>query len=122
MYINEKDIKKSFIIPIYNCQVDVIMADDVEEIALQAGYKEECSGYDGLTLHYPSNPSIYCVIFRNKTIDAGVIAHEALHLTSKVMLACDIKYDSDNIEPFNYLHGYIVNKIHKLLKIKLKKT
>lgn len=106
--------KGTFIVPIYNCQVDVFVTKNVEEVALKAGYNEDCVGYEGLTLSYPSNPSIYCVIFRKKTIDALVIAHECFHLTSKIMKACDIKYDVDNTEPYAYLHGYLVNELTKI--------
>ena len=82
--------KKSIIIPIYNCEVDVFVAESVEEIAKKANYHEDCIGYEGLTLSYPSNPSIYCLILRKSTVDEGVIAHECFHLTSKIMEACDI--------------------------------
>jgi len=112
----DNSLHTSFIIPIYNCQVDFIITNEVEEVALEAGYKQDCSGCEGITLGYPSNPSIYCLILRNSTLDEGVIAHECFHLTSKVMEACDIKYDPDNIEPFNYLLEYIVNQIHGLIK------
>jgi len=108
-------IKKTIIIPIYNCQVDVVVTDKVEEVAKQAGFNEECTGYEGLTLSYPSNPSIYCIILRKSAIDACVIAHECYHLTSKIMRACDVRYDAGNIEPFAYLHGYLVEELHKIV-------
>ena len=108
-------IRDTFIIPIYNCQVDVVVAEHVEDIADEAGYHHDCDGFEGLTLSYPSNPSIYCVIFKELTVGAVVIAHEAYHLTAKVMTACDIKYDIDNIEPFAYLHGYIVGRLSDII-------
>ena len=107
-------IEQTFIVPIYNCQVDVFVTENVEEVAIKANYNDDCTGYEGLTLSYPSNPSIYCMIFREKTIDAGVIAHECFHLTSKIMKACDVKYDIGNIEPYAYLHGYLVEKLTQI--------
>ena len=108
-------IKETFIIPIYNCQVDVVVAEHVEEVAEEVGYHHDCTGYEGLTLSYPMNPSVYCLIFKELTVDEGVIGHEALHLTSKVMKACDIKYDIENVEPFAYLHGYIIKQLHQII-------
>ena len=118
-------IKESFIVPIYNCQVDCFVTDDVESVATEAGFNGGCIGYEGLALSYPSNPSIYCLIFKESTLDEGVIAHEGLHLTSKIMEACDVKYDPGNMEAFCYLHGYIIKEISKIVtpgKAKKKKA
>ena len=107
--------KAFFIIPIYTVQIDVIVSRKLEKYAVMAGYKGDCAGYDGLTLSYPSNPSIYCMIFRSKTVDEGVIAHEVGHLVSKIFKACDIKYDPENMEPWCYLQGYITKALHKIV-------
>jgi len=108
-------MKATLYIPIYNCQLDIVLTNKFKEAAEKAGFKESCDGWEGLTIHYPSCPSLFCVIFNKKTLDAEVIAHEALHVTSKIMRECDIKYDTENIEPFAYLHGYIVKELHKIL-------
>lgn len=108
-------IKESLIVPIYNIQVAVIVSQKLEKYARLAGYKSDCSGYDGLTLSYPANPNIYCILFRTKTVDEGVIAHEVGHLVSKIFKACDIKYDPENMEPWCYLQGYITKELYKIV-------
>jgi len=108
-------IKETFIVPIYDCQVDVFVTKHVETVAEKVNYNEDCSGSEGLTLSYPLNPGIYCVIFKKRTLNPGVVAHEAYHLTAKIMQTCDIKYDIDNIEPFAYLNGYLVQELHKII-------
>ena len=55
------------------------------------------------------------IFLRSKT-DAGVIAHEAVHITNYVFKHANITLDINNDEPYAYLLGWIVEEIHKVQK------
>jgi hypothetical protein len=104
-------MRKDLIIPIYDCRVTIVVAEEFEEAVEEAGYRYDVAGLHGACLHYPDNPSNFVLIFREGSTQPGVIAHEAFHLTCKVMRAVDIEYSPDNHEAFAYLHGFIVDGV-----------
>jgi len=110
-------IKKTLTVPIYDCRVNVVVVDDQESFEQEvydAGWHEELNG-NAVTLHYLSNPSVFCVIFTSDSLSPGNIAHEADHLTTKIMESRDIKYDPNNQEPRAYLLGFIVDGLHQII-------
>ena len=108
-------IRKTLIIPIYDCHCDVVITEDFDEAVLEAGYQKPVIGSGGITLHYPDAPSNFVVIMHPTWTSPGNIAHEALHLAGKIMQCVDIKYDIDNDEPMAYLIGFIVDGIHQII-------
>jgi hypothetical protein len=110
-------IRKTLSIPIYDCKVNVVVTNDqetFEQEVYDAGWKEDPGG-DAVTLHYLSNPSVFAVIFKKDSLSPGNIAHEADHLTTKVMEARGLKYDPDNQEARAYLIGFIVDGLHQII-------
>ena len=110
-------IRKTLEVPIYDCKINVVVADDresFEQEVYDAKWHEKVDG-DAITLHYLSNPSIFCVIFTSDCLSPGNIAHEADHLTTKIMVSRDIKYDPENQEPRAYLLGFIVDGLHQII-------
>jgi hypothetical protein len=107
-------MRKTLSIPIYDCKVDVVVTKEFDEAVVDAGWMENTEG-DGIVLHYTDNSSFFVVIFREGCTSPGNIAHEALHLTLKIMQARDIKFDFKNQEPIAYLHGFVVDGLHQII-------
>ena len=71
-------------------------------------------GHDtAVTISVKNEPLSF--IFLQPTNSPGTIAHEALHAMDRMMDYVDVEYDS---ETRAYHLGYIVNKIHKLMRRK----
>lgn len=60
------------------------------------------------------NEVIY-IFVRSKT-DAGVIAHESIHIANYIFKHANIEFDINNDEPYAYLMGWVVEEIHKAIK------
>ena len=108
-------IRKDLIIPIYDAEVTVAVTKKFEDVVLEAGYKEDVAGNTAITLHYPDNPLKYVVVFKKGCVSHGAIAHEACHLTQKLMNDVDIEHDYKNDEAEAYLIGFIVDGIHQII-------
>jgi len=108
-------MRKDLIIPIYDCKATIVVEGDFESAVDEAGYKYDLKGATGVCLHYPDHPSNFTILFREGCVSPGAIAHEAFHLTCKIMDVVDIHYDSNEQEPFAYLIGFIVDGIHQML-------
>ena len=112
---SKKEIRKTLHIPIYDCDVSIVVTKEFDEAVLEAGYKEDCTDSDAVTLHYPNKPKQYCVVFRKGSASYGNIAHEALHLVYKISHSVGIEYDVNNQEPLTYLMGFIVDGMHQII-------
>ena len=104
-------IDKKLSIPIYDCEVRLIVADDYQEAVLEAGYKEDVPPVGAIVLHYPDTPLYYVMIFHKDSISPGNIAHESLHLLHKIMRDVSIPPRLQDDEPEAYLMGFIVDLI-----------
>ena len=51
--------------------------------------------------------------------DIGVVSHESLHATYRVMESIGVEHNQGSEEAFTYLLGYIVEKVHELYTNKL---
>jgi hypothetical protein len=86
---------------------------------LMPGYltEEEASTYDAGSFARPrprkKGVTEFFMIFQIDSISANSISHEAMHCTSEIMEYHGVKHDPNNDEPFCYLIGFIVGKIHE---------
>jgi len=108
-------IRKTLTIPIYDCTADVVITDNFEEAAIEAGYDGVVDGHDAGVFRYPDRPSSYTVIFHEKSISAGNIAHEALHLMHDIMEYVGMGPELNDDESQAYLIGFIVDGIHQII-------
>ena len=108
-------MRKDLIIPLYDCMCTVVVTPNFEDAAIEAGYMYDVGDASGVCLHYPDSPSNFVVIFKDDSISPGNVAHEAYHLTAKIMYHVGVKYIYDNHEPFAYLHGFIVDGFTQII-------
>jgi hypothetical protein len=58
----------------------------------------------------------FCIILDRKSLDNSLIAHEAFHVTHRIMKYTGAKFKVNNHEPFANLNGYINQLIYNQLK------
>ena len=103
-------MKKILSIPIYDIQIQLQVTKHFGEAVCDAGWDGPVCG-GAVVLHYPDSPGIYSVIFEKGCTTPGVIAHEAYHLTRKIMFYLDLVDTPTNQETGAYLNGFIVDLI-----------
>ncbi len=108
-------ISKDLIIPIYDCMCTVVVAEDFDAACTEAGYQFDTKGASAICLHYPDSPSNFTIVFREGAISPGSIAHEAFHLTGKIMSHIDVEYSKNSEEAYAYLIGFIVDGISQIV-------
>jgi hypothetical protein len=79
--------------------------------------EEEANSYDAgfFNRKHPNKKGVteFFMVFHIDSMSANSIAHEAMHCTSEIMEYHGIKHDPNNDEPFCYLIGFVVGKIHE---------
>ena len=108
-------MKKTLTIPIYDITVQLQVTKNFAKAVEMAGWSGDAGG-GAIVLHYPDSPRVYTVIFQKGLASPGIIAHEAYHLTRKIMFYLDLKDDFTNQETGAYLMGFIVDLIHQAIK------
>lgn len=113
-----KNRKKKFTIPLYGNTLVVIQTDDLSGVQKKYGFTpiEGCNGITFVSKDKKGRPD-YVVAFKGKTT-AGIIAHESLHVVASVFDHVQAYLDMNNEEPQCYLLGWIVDKIHSVVKTK----
>ncbi len=76
---------------------------------------DSLTDYDGADAVVFNHNDHLRIVFERKYIDAGRIAHEAIHAKNLIFKWVGIKNDPDNDEPEAYLVQWIVNCIHDVL-------
>ncbi len=56
------------------------------------------------------------IVIKDTDISCGTIAHEAVHAAWDIFNDCDIFLAYPNQEPFTYLVGWVVDRIHEALE------
>ena len=110
-------IDKTLCIPIYDVKLRVAICDDndgFEQTVYDTGYTEDLRGAGAIALRHPGT-SLFQVIMLRESLSPGSIAHEALHITNRIMELVDIKYDCHNDECMCYLHAFVVDGIHQII-------
>ncbi len=77
--------------------------------------EEEASSYDAGFFTRPKKKGVseFFMVFQIDSMSANAVVHECMHLTSAIMEYHGVKHDPNNDEPFCYLIGFIVGKIHE---------
>jgi hypothetical protein len=79
--------------------------------------EEEANTYDAgfFNRKHPKKKGVteFFIVFQIDSLSANSIVHEAMHCTSQIMEYHGVKHDPNNDEPFCYLIGFIVGKIHE---------
>jgi len=110
-------IKKTIKIPIYFGELTIIQTDDFAKIEKQYSLKETNS-YEAFTFkNLKSNYLQITVVFNNQ-VSPRTVAHESLHILNWIFTERNIEYDFYNDEPAAYLLGWIVEQVHKTIKVK----
>lgn len=115
----KKTTKKIFKIPMYyesgETKLMVYIADKLTDVKTFVECIDDPDDYDGVDAVVFNWNNHIRVIFERKHIDAGRIAHEAIHIKNRIFKYSGIENDPDNDEPEAYLVQWIVNKIHGVL-------
>lgn len=106
-------IKKKIKVPLYFQNLTIIQTDDFESIEKQYNLKGNYPEYDAITF----NTSDSIVVVFNSKVTPSIIAHEFVHVCSYVFTGICAKIDLDNDECLAYLLGWVVEQIHKNIKV-----
>lgn len=105
--------KKTIRIPIYECDLTIILDEDLSYI--QKKYKtKDLSDYGAVTLDKEAGYRHFVVAFTDAT-HLSNIAHEIVHLKNAIYLACAMEVDRYNDEPEAYLTGWLFDQINNFL-------
>lgn len=106
-------MKKRITIPIYGGSFTIHATDNFEKTLSSIGYEGELI-CDAATVFDTSRN--FDLVFWADRIQHGLIAHEAFHLTMRIMSHINKPYDLHNDEPEAYLIQFIITEIYKFLK------
>jgi len=104
-------------IPIYHGYLIIIISKNIKKVLKK--YKEKTpdnsNDWGATTINRKNKKGMteYICIFRPDHLTPMTIAHEAMHLTNRILndRGISITYDNDEVEC--YLLGWIVKQIHK---------
>jgi hypothetical protein len=103
--------KKVIRVPLYPNKLVMYKCDDLKEIEKLYDLSD-CSDYDAIVFE---SKGLNIVAF-SKTITAGIIAHESLHIASDIFNSISADMDLNNQEPQCYLLEWVVEQCHKFLE------
>lgn len=120
-----KSFRKLLEVPIYVSYLVLSVSDNIVQARqLEDDFLGEDPDLDkyedcgGLACYWGNHFGLF-LNFKNLT--HGIIAHELLHTTLRILDCADVKYRTSNSEPFTYLNGFLTTWIyHTLHKAKLK--
>ena len=106
-------LRKHIKVPLYFQRLTIIQTDDFETIEEAYKLEEAPSKYEAMV--FPWKGDIVAVF--NSNVTPSIIAHEAVHICNMVFWNVGVKKDLLNDEPEAYLVGWLVDQIHKIVKI-----
>lgn len=106
-------IKKTIQIPIYCCELTVIIDKDLSY--MESKYKtNSLENFGAVTLKDKSKYRHYVVGFTDRD-HLSNIAHEIVHIKNYIFLDCCMEVDRHNDEAEAYLTGWLFDEIFKLM-------
>src|SRR5262245_53424006 len=110
-----KEFCKWHRIPIWGVWLELVVSEDImasrnspKRVSYHGRYN-----YDGLVYALQSfHGNISTVIFNNKNINHGVIAHECLHSTIRILESRDVDLNQGSQEAYTYLHQHIIELVY----------
>lgn len=113
-------MKAKFSLPIYRCEIWLIVADTVREGVRQLpttfDRDDANAADDGAGLMVSDDMGGFAIVLAKEHIDANTIAHEVFHLTVEILNRCGIEITVDNDEVAAHLNGYLTELITDKLK------
>ena len=94
---------KKIDIPIYFGYLVIIVAEDYKDVPKKYSIEFK-DGYSAYCLFKSINSIAHNVIILNK-ISNSIIAHEASHIASGILMHACVNADFDNDEPYDYMIG-----------------
>ncbi len=113
-----KTIKKKFNIPLYECDLTIIQGSNIKKESDRYGIDID-AGFEALVFKERKKGYSIVMIFEDGTTPE-IIAHESLHVVTYVFDRCCMTISNNNDESAAYLLGWVVEKCHKVLKLKQK--
>lgn len=114
---SRKTIRRIFIVPIYDAEVRLIVAEDIgkerKRLSKYFGDVLDGSEYDAMCSW--SGGHRFALFLSYRALTAKVISHEIFHLTHRMMDWVGANFDRDHHEQGALLHGYLTEKVAKLL-------
>lgn len=106
-------VKKTIQIPIYCCELTVIIDKDLSYV--EKKYKtKSLKDFGAVTLKDESKYRSYVVAFTDRD-HLSNIAHEIVHIKNHIYLDSAMELDRVNDEPEAYLTGWLFDEIFKLM-------
>lgn len=105
-------IKKTIDIPIYQCNLTIILDKDLSYVEKKYGTKS-LSNYGAVTMRVPNEFGEYIMAF--EYTKGTIIAHEIVHLKNYIYQDRCIELDRFNDEPEAYLTGWLFEQIETIL-------
>ena len=115
----KKDIKIEFHVPIYNCNVKVIVTNDFLKSSrkLKDELTLDCNNNLGLAYRHKQDCLTYVILVKHSHKKKFyVLSHEALHVTNFILSDRGVRGGLNNDEAQAYLMSYIIRKIQNKIK------
>lgn len=110
--------KKTIEIPIFQCELTMIIDNDLKWI--EKNYKTiSLDDFGAVTLKDEKKYRHYIVAFTDSK-HLSNIAHEIVHIKNHIYLDCVMELDRYNDEPEAYLTGWLFQQIHDFLNKDIK--
>ncbi|HDZ04889.1 hypothetical protein LCGC14_0370540 [marine sediment metagenome] len=107
--------KKKIDIPIYGGDLTIYHSKTLKYVRKKHKLVST-NGFDAITFRtYAKNGYARYYLAFKKDVDAGIIAHEALHIVSFIFQDYKIKFQLKNDEPQCYLLEWIVKQVHEFI-------
>lgn len=107
--MNEHIIK----IPIYDATLCIVDSKNVSKalIEIKGNASDDDSSYSSYLFYdHENTPANWWLCIDFKDLDMGVLVHELFHATHRILEYFDVKFTSENHEPFAYLMEYLFNE------------
>lgn len=112
--------KKTIRIPIYECDLTIILDKDLSYV--QRKYKtKDLSNFGAVILDDEAGYRHFVVAFTDATHLSNIV-HEITHLKNAISICCAWKLDVHSDEPEAYLTGWLFNQINDFLNGKNQQT
>jgi hypothetical protein len=108
-------VKKTFHVPIFECTVHIIVTDDIPgEHKKIFEPDDDIEDYEGCVAYHGSKFALF--IEPKVAKNPNTLHHEIFHLTHRILEYRDINFDKDHHETGALLHGWLTQKILKILQ------
>lgn len=105
---------KKLKIPIYGDIWLIVICKDLRKVIKKYNIEGDVSGMDAFT--YSKNGT-HITAFDKRYVTPSTIAHECVHLLNDIYSFNGVQLDPVNDEPQAYLMGWLIGKVHKLVKL-----